>query len=82
MRTGLTSRAFLRTALMFARIVLNEYFIDIPLWLTDDDKFELLSLLNLDVRILERIVSNSNSTFLLGPRSHCSELFGIPKRKC
>jgi hypothetical protein len=33
----------------------------------------------LAARILDRIVSNSKSTFLFGPRSHCSDLYG---KKC
>jgi len=73
--TGLISLAFLRTDFTFDTIVLKEYFIGSPLWLIDDKLlFILLSIFNLDVRIFERIVSNSTSTFLCGPRSHWRDL--------
>lgn len=74
-KTGFTRRAFLSTDLTFVTIDLNEYFIGSPLWLMDDKLlFILLSILNLDVRMFERIVSNSSSTFLLEPRSHWRDL--------
>lgn len=65
-KTGFTRRAFLSTDLTLVTIDLKEYFIGSPLWLSDDKLLLiLLSMLNLDVRMFERMVSSSSSTFLL-----------------
>lgn len=68
---------FLSTDLTFETIDLKEYFIGSPLWLRDDKLlfiFILLSMLNLDVRMFDLIVSSSSSTFLSGPRSQTRDL--------
>lgn len=76
-KIGFTRRVFLSTDLTFETIDLKEYFIGSPLWLSDDKLlfiFILLSILNLDVRMFDRMVSSSSSTFLSEPRNHWSEL--------
>lgn len=76
---GRIRRVFLNTALTFATIDLKDCLMGRELCVSVDDrlppfKLPLLAKLNFDARMLLRIVSSSTSTFLLVPRSHCSDL--------
>ena len=77
-------RAFFSTDFTFAKIALNEYLL-VGKALRLDRLTESVKLLfklpfafkSVVDRMLDFIVSSSNSTFLSGPRSHCKDLRNI-----
>lgn len=70
-KTGLINRVFRSNDLKFLKIVSIEALV-IKLVVVI---VENLSALTFDALIFDFIVSNSSSTFLCGPRSHCSDLW-------